>query len=296
MLVSVIVPSYNRANVLPRAVKSVLAQTYQDFEIIIIDDCSKDNTQEVVKNFNDPRIRYIRHETNKGGNAARNTGIKAANGEFVAFLDSDDEWLPTKFEKQMLRFNDPRVGLVYCGQKCFNENNGRVFEFFNQLREDIFYKMLVKNYVGSLSAVIVRFKNISQVGFMDEKLKSCQDWDLYIRLSQICQFGFVDEMLVNYYLGKKDPNRISNNRRSILIGHEAIEKKYYKEIQNLPRAYQLQHVESMLNIFVLTGDLGKVISVILLNSYRLKSLTLLLSGPRFIGKCIKRNITKDYGY
>ncbi len=296
MLVSVVIPSYNRANVLPRALNSVLSQTYQDFEIVIIDDCSKDNTQEVLEKFNDPRIRYIRHEINQGGNAARNTGIKAANGEVIAFLDSDDEWLPTKLEKQMLCFNDPLVGLVYCGQKCFSENDGRVFEFFNPLREDIFYNMLVKNYVGSLSAVIVRYKNISQVGFMDEKLKSCQDWDLYIRLSQICQFGFVDQMLVNYYLGKKDPNRISNNRRSILSGHQAIAKKYYKEIQDLPRAYQLQHVQSMLNLFVLTGELGKVISSTLFNAYRLKSLKLLLLGPLFIGRCIKHIITKDYGY
>jgi len=116
-IVSVIIPTYIRAHVLAKAIQSLLNQTYQDFEIIVVDDGSIDNTEEVVKSFNDPRIRYIRHKENCGGSAARNTGIRAAYGECIAFQDSDDEWLPEKLEKQMQVFeNAPaEVGVVYTG-------------------------------------------------------------------------------------------------------------------------------------------------------------------------------------
>jgi len=96
--ISVIIPSYNRANTIGRAIQSALSQSYQDFEIIVIDDGSTDHTEEVIRSFQDSRIRYIRHNRNRGGSAARNTGIHAARGEYIAFLDSDDEWLPQKLE------------------------------------------------------------------------------------------------------------------------------------------------------------------------------------------------------
>ena len=98
--VSVIIPTYNRAHLVGRAIRSVLNQTYQDFEIIVVDDCSTDNTEEIVKGFNDHRIRYMRHDRNRGGSAARNTGIKASQGKYIAFLDSDDERLLKKAESR----------------------------------------------------------------------------------------------------------------------------------------------------------------------------------------------------
>ena len=113
--ISVIIPTYNRAHLIGKAVKSVLSQTYQDFEIIVVDDGSTDNTEEIVKSFTDYKIYYICHKHNRGASAARNTGIKASRGEYIAFLDSHDEWLPEKLDKQIKTFNSEssEVGVVY---------------------------------------------------------------------------------------------------------------------------------------------------------------------------------------
>ena len=99
--VSVVIPTYNRADLLPRAIRSVLSQTYWNCELIIVDDCSTDNTREVVSTWTDSRIRYIRHPENRHQSGAINTGIEHARGQYVAFLDDDDEWMPTKLEKQV---------------------------------------------------------------------------------------------------------------------------------------------------------------------------------------------------
>ena len=294
--VSIIIPAYNRAKVLPRAINSVLTQTYQDFEIIIVDDCSRDNTDKIIKQFTDPRIRYIKHKHNKGGNAARNTGIKEARGEFIAFLDSDDEWLSDKLNKQMKLFaeNGPSVGLIYAGQRCYDENNGKDFDYIGDKTGSVFSDMLVHNYIGSLSVVIVRAEYIHKVGGLDEQLKSCQDWDFYIRLSRVCQFDLVKECLIKYHVGKKDPNRISNNRLSIVAGHEAIQRKYATEIEQLSKEYKLRHIKLMREVYAASGDLNKVLAMTCTNG--LKNLDFWVATPRIFVRCLKRNILKDYGY
>ena len=114
--VSVVIPTHNRANLVGRAIQSVLDQTYRDFELIVVDDASTDGTEEVTKALNDNRIRYIHHMMNRGASGARNTGIENANGEYIAFLNDDDEWLP-EYLDQMISFleaKDRSIGLVYC--------------------------------------------------------------------------------------------------------------------------------------------------------------------------------------
>src|ERR1700737_4457090 len=115
--VSVIIPTYNRAELLRSAIISVLTQIFQDFEVIVVDDASRDNTQNVVHSFNDRRIRYIRNGMNKGDAVARNVGITNSSCEYIAFLDDDDEWLPEKLEKQinLLENSSPNVGVVHTG-------------------------------------------------------------------------------------------------------------------------------------------------------------------------------------
>src|SRR6056297_1399486 len=115
--VSVIVPTYNRADSLPRTIDSVLAQTHDDLELVVVDDASTDDTETVVERYEDDRVTYLEHATNRGGSAARNTGIRASDGDYVAFLDSDDEWHPEKLERQVreLESRSEEWVAAYCG-------------------------------------------------------------------------------------------------------------------------------------------------------------------------------------
>jgi glycosyltransferase involved in cell wall biosynthesis len=125
--ISVIVPTHNRARLLPRALASLVTQSYTDFEVVVVDDASTDETQSLVRAYPDCRIRYVRHESNRRAAAARTTGIFAAQGEYVAFLDSDDEWLPGKLEEQVaLIRGQKRIDLVYAGWEWVNEITGAI--------------------------------------------------------------------------------------------------------------------------------------------------------------------------
>ena len=161
--VSVIITTHNRADMLPRAVDSVLAQTFQDYEIIIVDDCSTDHTPEVIAKFDDPRIRSFRHEVNKRQAAAINTGILNALGEYMAFLDDDDEWLPSKLERQtaLLDSSPPKVGLVYGWLDEVNGSTGETTPSYRSAMEgDVFDNLLAlkipQPYIHASCEVISR--------------------------------------------------------------------------------------------------------------------------------------------
>ena len=134
-------------------------QTYQDFELIIVDDASTDNTGEIVKNFNDAKLRYIRHKENSGTSAApRNTGIKAARGEYIAPLDSDDEWLPQKLEKQIDKFNSVSLdtGVVYCGIVNIVEKTGKVLEERMPTKRGNVFNTMLRGVFVAFPTVLVR--------------------------------------------------------------------------------------------------------------------------------------------
>ena len=129
MLFSVVIPSYNRASLIRRSIDSVLSQSVTDFEIIIVDDGSTDNTEEVIKTIGDPRVVYLKQE-NKGATAARNNGVRHAKGDYVSFLDSDDVWYPTTLAKQLAKFkSDSEISCVYGDLNCIIES-GESFEFW----------------------------------------------------------------------------------------------------------------------------------------------------------------------
>ncbi len=201
--VSIIIPTFNRAAILDRAIQSVLNQTYIDFELIIVDDNSSDNTEDIVSNYTDNRIRYLRHDENKGAGAARNTGIKEAKYEYIAFQDSDDEWAPNKLSKQMnlIRESPPEIGVVYTG---FWRVEGDIKTYIpsrnvSQKKGDILLQLLQDNFVGT-PTVIARKDCFQKVGLFDENLPCLEDWDLWIRIAKRYNFEIIDEpMVISHY-------------------------------------------------------------------------------------------------
>lgn len=231
--VSVIIPTYNRAHLLGRAIRSVLAQTYQDFELIVVDDGSSDNTGEVVATFVDPRIHYLRHEENRGAAAARNTGIKASRGEYVAFLDSDCEWLPEKLEKQMEVFGkvSSRVGVVYTDLWSVNQDGHRKYWHSSRVmpEDGIIYDHLIGSQLASISmpSVVIKRECLAKVGLFDETFPRLIDRDLYIQLSKHFYFYHIAEPLLNHY-GRGEG--ISSDDRSLVKAEKLILEKYYDDI------------------------------------------------------------------
>ena len=202
--VSVIIPTYNRENLIKRSINSLLSQTNQDFEIIIADDASTDNTAEVIKSFQSDKIRYFRLEENSGQCVSRNRAIQMARGEYIGFLDSDDEWLPEKIEKQLSVFetsDDPKLGAVYCGfiEKDEIKNQTNIINRDN-LRGDI-YKSLLQGFCPSTPTMfLVKKKALEKVKGFDENLPTFVDYDLWLRIAKEgFTFDFVNEPLIVKY-------------------------------------------------------------------------------------------------
>jgi glycosyltransferase involved in cell wall biosynthesis len=197
--VSVVVAAYNMARYVADAVRSVLAQTYTDLEVIVIDDGSTDGTADVMKVFEgDPRVKYVR-QANLGQPRAKNAGILAARGRFIAFCDADDLWVPNKLERQLPRFDaDPKVGVVYCRTAMITAEGERNGEFSPDAPSgDILRTLFVKNVVPFGTAV-VRREVLDTLGRFDESLAMGIDWDLWLRVSTRWHFEFVPESLYLY--------------------------------------------------------------------------------------------------
>jgi len=257
--VSVIIPTYNRASLLKQAIQSVLNQTYQNFEIIVIDDASTDNTKKTIQSFDSKKITYICHEKNKGGSAARNTGIKLAKGEYMAFLDSDDEWLPKKLFKQLELFakSSQGVGVVYTGFTKIDNIKNISKSVMPKKHGRIYHLLLLKNYVGTTSTPLLKRECIEKVGLFDENLPSAQDWDMWIRISKYFNFKYIPKPLVKYNIHQLT---ISKNYKSVIKGTKIIIKKHI-----LPRL-NISNSQNKLYIFLaLIISIGRIIKYSLKN-------------------------------
>lgn len=198
--VSVIITTYNRTHILPRAIQSVLNQTHTNFELIIVDDGSEDNTEQLVKGMFDKRIRYIRHETNKGLPASRNTGIANATAEYIAFLDDDDEWMPRKLELQMKLFDKKNIGMVGCyGLTIYPDHETQEGKNPHGLsREEVSKRSLFECAVAPTSAVVRKIV-FDKVGLFYEGFRYGEDSDMWIRILKSFELGFVPEKLFKRY-------------------------------------------------------------------------------------------------
>ena len=200
--VSIIIPTYNGEKFINKTIESVVGQTYKDWELIIVDDFSNDNTKEIIKEWEkeDKRIRSIFLDKNSGGPAhPKNIGIENSKGEYVAFLDHDDEWMPEKLEKQIdflkNKLND-KYELVTCN--FLIDINGEKYKYITPTYnlDSQLSHILNGNFVHSCSSIIVRKKIIDSLGGFDESMKMSDDWDLYLRMLQLGYFiGIVPEVL-----------------------------------------------------------------------------------------------------
>jgi glycosyltransferase involved in cell wall biosynthesis len=196
--VSVVVPTYNRPDKLRRAVGTVLEQTYARVELVVVDDHSETPASDALADLDRSAldaVTVVRHEQNRGANAARNTGIREATGEFVAFLDDDDRWHPEKLARQVAAFESggDRVGLVYTGARYVYPDGERVIG--GAVSGDATRDILEGASVAEFSAVMVRASVIERAGLPDERFPSWQDHEWFLRLSLHCEFAVVPEPL-----------------------------------------------------------------------------------------------------
>lgn len=214
-LVSVVIPTHNRSALLKRAVLSAQSQTYKNLEIIVVDDASSDDTQAVVAGLNDNRLRYIKHNTNKGGSGARNTGIEASHGEYIAFLDDDDEWVENKIERQLAHIKG--YDAVLCSATIVGKKEGvkyykKPVVNVNDLRKGFIFS-------GGTNIIFSKVSVLRQIKF-DENLNKGQDWDVLIRLSSKFSVRYVNEPLVIYH--NEDHQRLTN--KALAMSIEEIDK------------------------------------------------------------------------
>lgn len=203
--IDVVIPVYNGERFILQALFSVAQQTYPPDRIIVVDDGSTDNTPELVRGFKtDIPVEYVR-KSNGGLSSARNAGISMCIGDFIAFLDADDEWYPEKLEEQINVFQKSdlqNLGVVYCGYNIIDENGNRTDKYFvleldPSIRGNVFDRLLEANKIaGSGSGVLVRRESFEKVGGFDESLRACEDWDMWLRLAEYYEFDFASKELV----------------------------------------------------------------------------------------------------
>lgn len=230
--ISVVIPAFNRARTIKYCLDSVLAQSLQPFEVIVVDDCSTDETVEIVRSFNDNIIRCIVLEKNSGAQAARNRGIREARGEWIAFQDSDDEWLPKKLEKQIaalaeVNFNLMTVVHTDCFRYDHQSGNRTLWELPLIHGASVFSLMLAST--GTVFPTILTSKAaLEKIGFLDESVPSFQEWDTSIRLARECRFVHIREPLFIYHLHGGET--ISKNKSREIAGYQYIVDKLRNEI------------------------------------------------------------------
>jgi glycosyltransferase involved in cell wall biosynthesis len=234
-IVSVIIPTYNRNGFLRSAIESVLNQTFQAFEVIVVDDASSEDVQGIVQGFHDRRIKCIRHETNKGEAGARNTGLIHAQAEYIAFLDDDDVWFPEKLKSQLdvLEKSTLKVGGIYSGyivKDCADPRKS--YTKIPAKRGDIYKDLLIQNSIGPPSTVVVRRKCIETAGPFDENIFYGVDHDFYLRIAKDFHFECIAEPLARYSIHE---NRLSANPELVAKGLAAMSRKYGGELGELYR-------------------------------------------------------------
>jgi glycosyltransferase involved in cell wall biosynthesis len=229
-LISVIIPTYNHSQFLEEAIQSVLAQEYQNLEIIVIDDGSTDGTREILSKYQGKVICIF--QSNKGPSAARNRGIKVARGQYVAFLDSDDVWMPNKLFSQLRGIEeDKSVGVVGCSAFII-DHSGNILKHWvvkkNQSHDQFLRELTIRNeFYGGTSGALIRRGCFDRVGLFNENLRFGEDWDMWLRISKRYNIKFENECLV-----KLRKHNLSKDYNNLLLMERDISKIIETNINN----------------------------------------------------------------
>lgn len=250
-LISVIIPTRNRPTQLVRAVRSVFSQTHRPVEVIVVDDASSDPVENLlIQNFG-PDIIYRRNEKTSGAAVSRNFGLQIARGEFVAFLDDDDTWQPTKLSDQLAVMKDgvATMCLVGCGFSYVLE--GKEVALHSVVPgPDFNSKLLGQNLIGGCSVPLISMSALREAGGFDEDFPSCQDWDLWLRLAQVGEVGFVPVPLVSREIHGE---QITSDVRRKITGREMLLSKFKQSIKTAPDAYG-EHLRRLGTLWLLEGE------------------------------------------
>lgn len=253
-MISVIIPTFNRSTVIERSIRSVLNQSIGDLEIIVVDDNSNDNTEDIVKSIQDDRIKFVKLEQNKGACYARNEGIKRASGRYIAFQDSDDEWYINKLEIQLKYLEKKKLDVVAC--KVLIKSEDREYVFPKNINVDS-SNIYMDNFITTQTILAKKECLINEP--FDNDLPRFQDWDLAIRLVNKYKVEVIDKVLVNVY---HQENSISKSREKAIEALEIfldkhsknnkIESKFLRSIgvynMSLNRKYKRYFIKSFLKI------------------------------------------------
>ena len=230
-MVSVIIPSYNRARTILPAVESVLKQTYSDLELWVVDDCSTDNTEQVLAQLQDPRLHYFRLKKNSGACTARNKGIELATGEYIAFNDSDDQWRTDKLEKQLAFLEKTRSVVVTCAMTVKDEEGNTLHDFPDHGEEGpLTYESLLLYNCCSTQLILGKAECFKQYPF-DPSMPRLQDWDEMLRLAQHFTMCFQKEILVDAFVQK---DSITNHPERGVIAMDKLFEKHRDAIVKKP--------------------------------------------------------------
>lgn len=231
--VSVVLPTLNRAEQLPRAMRSVLSQTFGDLELIVVDDGSTQDLRSVVESFGDTRVVYVRHDCRRGAAAARNTGIRSAKGEYLAFQDSDDEWLPGKLEKQLALIESCGPSVGWVGGGWISEDKGELRSELSQnlVRGEAYDSDLAYGAPFVTATWLVRRQILIEAGLFDESIPCLEDWDLILRLADRCRFRGVNDYVLRRH-GSADSLYGDVNRRR--LGLEAVLTRHQARFRAQP--------------------------------------------------------------
>ena len=246
--VSVIIPTYNSEKFLRRTVDSVLNQTFQDFELILVDDHSSDRTVSIIRDYqnNNAKIKGVFSDQNHGGPAQpKNIGIQAASGQYIAFLDHDDEWLPNKLAQQVEALNSlpAEFAMVACNIiiKNLETSREKKYDIYSKNSAGTQANLAAGNFIFTTSCILVRKKILEQVGGFDATLKFADDWDLWLRIITHSKLAVANDYLIIYYIhsGNRmqsvNPKLEAAELTQILEKHRELFKKFRAEDRILTR-------------------------------------------------------------